>query len=125
MGHDGYKSGSKLSSSRGTGISSYTSEEDKAIWLLTEVGNLVFIGGDGSPITRGLVLNEGPIGPPYTGPPNTKVLLEGVDPTAVSECINVIGSSTFTLIREGHDRLVLSVFKARKHLPSIEVAMVK
>ena len=125
MGHDGNEPGSKLSSGRGPCIPSYTGEEDKAIMFLSEVGNLVFVGGDGPPVTGGLVLRDGAIWPPYTSPPNTKVLLEGVDPTAVSEGIDVFGSSTFTPIREGHDRLVLSVFKARKHLPSIEVAMVK
>ncbi len=125
MGHDGYKAGSKLSSSRGPGISSYTSEEDKTIMFLAELGNLVFVGGDGPPVTWGLVFGEGAIGPPYTSPPNTKVLLEGVDPTTIGECIDVFGSSTLTPIRKGHDGLVLSVFKMREHLPSIEVAVVK
>ena len=124
MGHDGNEPGSKLSSGRGPCIPSYTSEEDKAIMFLSEVGNLVFIGRDGSPVTGGLVLSEGTIGPPYTSPPNTKVLLEGVDPTAISEGIDGVGSSTFTSIRDGHDRLVFSVFKVRKHLPSIKVAIV-
>ena len=47
-----------------------------------------------------------------------------MESTASSEGIDGVGVSAVTSISDGHDRLVFSMFKVGKHLPSIKAANV-